>query len=1070
MSDPAAHVCSRCRFSFSGVPFGNLCPRCSLERVLDASGPVPDSERLEPGASVLGFECIERLGRGAMGEVWLAREVALDRIVALKFVAADGAGPARLPELAERLRREARAAAALSHPNILKIHAQIEWAGRPCLVLEFAEGGDLAARLRQHPLPAREAAIFGQCLASALHHAHATGILHRDVKPSNVLIGADGQPLLADFGLAAILEGGRDLTQTGQLAATPAYTAPEILEGQPPSALSDLYSLGALLYECLTGRPPFSGSNPAALLGAISREEPVPPDRLVAGLPGDLAQICLKCLEKNPSLRYASAGDLSQELQDFLDGRPIRARPVGPLGRGWRWSKRNKPLALALSGIAVLLAGSSVLSMIAAARIEAERRIAQGQALRAEQAEHATRLQLRDALIERARAVQLSGRSGQRESAVAALAEAARISPGPDLRDAAIAALTLPDVVRQRVWTAAEDQRHAILFHTPSDSHLVFAPSPGSTTFWQSSSEQQLSVWEEEPGAPVVGWPIFSPDGTRVALRTEEGRVSVRLTRSGKALWEIQNRPYPVSSTAPWYGFDLAFSPDGTRLTCALPDGGVSLHAVEDGTEIARNEKVERPTHIAWSPDGRELVIMLGVENPDGRARILDAASLLPVRDVEFGPFDGMPGLHWSPDGRWIAASMIDGARLRSAVDGKPGPSLPVPGGTVRQTLFSQEGDTALTSSSGGEVRWWSLRTGVQRLLLQDEGVMPLAANGDLTGVFKQAWAGDAHEFRMSESPLLRNLIPLGGLANATWSPCGLAFSPDGSQLLVCVFGSATRFDVEQGKAVSSMLGEPGDEFTAFWEPGGRGLLMLAGGSGLVRLTDAEASRFPREDLLMSAPGFVLNDVSADGERIVMTAYSEGLVKVVDRQGSALASWSLETALDAALSPDGRFVVATPAASAAESPLHLRDAETGAIVRSLGTCAGGNVRWSPDGKRLLVSDGAITRLHNLADDTSVLIPWPEWSGAESSFAFAPDSRRAAFARTGRVALVDLDRLEILAHLEGREVSTGQIASLRFSPRGSHLAVLFTNGRTVLWDLQAVARELGNRGFSGAFVW
>ena len=218
-----------------------------------------------------------------------------------------------------------------------------EHEGLPFVELEYVAGGSLAARLDGSPRPPRAAAELIESVARAIGEAHRRGVVHRDLKPGNVLIAADGTPKIADFGLAKSLDAQSHLTATESILGSPSYMAPEQAEGHASTVgpAADVYALGAMLYELLTGRPPFRGVSVLQTLEQVRRAEPVPPSRLEPGLPRNLETICLKCLHKDPSRRYSDADALADDLRRFLDGQPILARPVGPLERSWRWCRRN---------------------------------------------------------------------------------------------------------------------------------------------------------------------------------------------------------------------------------------------------------------------------------------------------------------------------------------------------------------------------------------------------------------------------------------------------------------------------------------------------------------------------------------------------------------------------------------------------------------------------------------------------------------------------------------------------------------------------------------------------------
>jgi serine/threonine protein kinase len=319
-----------------------------------------------------GYEILDELGRGGMGVVYQARQIALKRIVALKMILAGA--HAGTQELA-RFRTEAEAVAQLQHPNIVQIYEVGEQNGLPYFSLEFVAGGSLAQKLQGTPQPARAAAAFVEKLARAVHAAHEHGIIHRDLKPANVLLQivetgprsavCDLQtaiPKITDFGLAKRLDAGEGPTQSGSLLGTPSYMAPEQATGQTHAVgvPADVYALGAILYELLTGRPPFKAATPLETVLQVRAAEPVPPTRLQPRLPYDVETICLKCLRKEPSRRYGSARELADDLQRFLDGVAITARPVSWWERTVKWARR-RPAVAALVAVSVL----AVVSLLA---------------------------------------------------------------------------------------------------------------------------------------------------------------------------------------------------------------------------------------------------------------------------------------------------------------------------------------------------------------------------------------------------------------------------------------------------------------------------------------------------------------------------------------------------------------------------------------------------------------------------------------------------------------------------------------------------------------------------------
>ena len=311
---------------------------------------------------VPGYEIVAELGRGGMGVVYLARHTSLKRLVALKMILAGAHASATV---LARFRNEAEAVARLQHANIVQIHEVGEHDGKPYLSLEYVEGGTLHQKAGKAPMPEREAARLMESLARGVHYTHQRGILHRDLKPTNILLTADGTPKITDFGVAKLLDSDTPLTRTEALIGTPNYMSPEQAAGniKKIGAPADVYSLGAILYELLTGTAPFRGSTLMDTLDQVRNKEPVPPRRLRGRVSLDLETICLKCLEKEPRRRYASAEAFADDLGRFLAGQSIRARPISVWQHAWRAGRRRPALVAGVVAIAALVgalvAGSS---------------------------------------------------------------------------------------------------------------------------------------------------------------------------------------------------------------------------------------------------------------------------------------------------------------------------------------------------------------------------------------------------------------------------------------------------------------------------------------------------------------------------------------------------------------------------------------------------------------------------------------------------------------------------------------------------------------------------------------
>ena len=388
-------TCRNCGSEINGqAPFGH-CPGCLIKL---GFGPIPEATTFEPARTAMRvfgeYELLEQIGRGGMGVVYKARQVALNRRVALKMILA---GELASAASVERFHIEAEAAANLHHPNIVPIFEIGEHSGNHYFSMKLVEGESLDKVMAEFALPkpsdsplpkavVRQAqsqiAWLIATVARAANYAHERGILHRDLKPSNILIDAEGEPFLTDFGLAKIASRGDSVTESGDIIGSLSYMAPEQAKGNKVSAAADIYSLGAILYELLTSKPPFRAETPLETLRQVSEQEPEHPQKLNYLVDEDLATICLKCLEKDPQRRYATAKDLADDLDRWERFEPIRARPASIALRVQRWTRRNRTGTALI--IALCLGFGTALTLLHRTAVESEQRRNANQLIRAE--------------------------------------------------------------------------------------------------------------------------------------------------------------------------------------------------------------------------------------------------------------------------------------------------------------------------------------------------------------------------------------------------------------------------------------------------------------------------------------------------------------------------------------------------------------------------------------------------------------------------------------------------------------------------------------------------------------
>lgn len=562
-----------------------------------------------------------------MGVVFEARQTRLNRRVAIKMLLS---GAWHHPDLRNRLQAEAAAAAQLRHPGIVTIHEVGMIDGQPFIAMELVEGPSLADLVRQKPLAAARAARYLELVAQAVAHAHTNGILHRDLKPSNILIDPGDQPRITDFGLAKQLDAQTALTRPGDLLGSPAYLPPEQVRSGSSTTAGDVYSLGAVLYELLTGRPPFVADNVAAVLHQVTSNPPLAPRWLQPGIPRDLETICLKCLHKEPQRRYASAADLAEDLARFARGQPIRARSTPMYERAWLWARRNPALAT-LSFLLVLALAGGFLGVLQQWREARESRDAMSRNLYAADVAAAAH-----ALAE--------GNTGRARSLLEPYRnpEGNPRQPTPDFtlrlllhrsRSDELSTLGhLPWIVTSVTvspdgrWIAAgsqdrPDRKESTLRLWDRRSPATEPASlPVSNTVWSVNFTSDSSTLVSSGANGTEFWigPQWSPHPSFPRLPGEESTLaSNRLVLSPNHPFFRTTNPAPLLAfdlkvhrleTLPFRGWHPALSPDGRRLAFLDPELDIELVDAVRGTPLATVAKNNLQFRLRFSPDGQRLV------------------------------------------------------------------------------------------------------------------------------------------------------------------------------------------------------------------------------------------------------------------------------------------------------------------------------------------------------------------------------------------------------------------------------------------------------------------------------
>jgi eukaryotic-like serine/threonine-protein kinase len=758
VNDP--EICPDCGASKSGWLEDN-CPRCLIR--LGAPESLGKTVCPDPGTSLragiigsLGdYELLKEIARGGMGVVYRARQVSLNRLVAVKVLLA--------PQFAcdiHRFRREAQIAASLSHPNIVSIYDVGENNGQPYFSMELIEGRSLADLSRDQPLGAHRAAELAKTIAEAVHFAHERHLLHRDLKPSNVLVDAFDAPHVTDFGLAKRSDGDADLTLAGQVLGTPNYMSPEQAQGRPISVASDVYSLGAILYQLLTGRAPFLAESVAQTLRLVTETEPILPRLLKPDVPHDLETVCLKCLEKDAHRRYASAEELADELGRFLRDEPIQARPIGAPAKLLRWCRRKPALALSLGAGAALLLVIAIGSPIAILHINSGRKLA-------EAAERRTEQQLYTALLEQARATVLTGEVGHRVRALDAVRRAGAISNSAALRGVAVAALALPDLRFDGELPMAPDTTSASL--DPAFERIALCRGSGPVEIRSATDQRLLATLPASTNLPAIG--LWSPDGRFFAVsrrhdpNDQEWDLEVWKIAREKQVLLVPGSPSGV----------VSFHPQLPQIVIGLGTSAV-IWNLETGQELTRHPLAGKPVALKFAPDGKYFGAVTFQSNQVWKVAIHDVANGKISASHVFA--NRVRILDWHPSGRCIVVPDFSGAI--HSMDAETGETrlLGRHKAAAIVAVFSPDGKYVFSGGWDREVICWDVKAMRRAFGVGLESYqMQFRTEGSQCAIL--VWPEMRVQFHRFERPALCREFAedLGGGRNYA------AFSPDGRWL-----------------------------------------------------------------------------------------------------------------------------------------------------------------------------------------------------------------------------------------------------------------------------------------------
>jgi WD40 repeat protein len=1016
------------------------------------------------------YELLEELAHGGMGVVYRARQVSLNRIVALKMILAGRYASSRD---VRRLHAEAEAAANLDHPHIVPIYEVGEHDGQHYFAMKLVEGGNVAQAMArgQWPVDSREgqrrAARLLATVARAVHFAHQHGILHRDLKPANILLGARGEPLVADFGLAKRVKGDSGLTQSGAILGTPGYMAPEQAAGQRTlSTAADVYSLGAILYEFLTGRPPFRAGTPLDTLLLVLHAEPDRPRGLNPRADRDLETVCLKCLDKDPRKRYGSAEALAQDVERWLAGEPIRARPSTNWERAVKWARRRPAVAglVAVSCLAAisLLAGGLWYN----ARLQAALRESRGPQLIAQDQEQVAEQQRGEAQTQRDAANTHRARAEERERVARKYLYAAHLNLAQQAWNDGQVARTLALLEGQRPGRHEEDLRgfewHYLerlcrsalwTFRFPDVARFV-ALSPDGKTLATACDDKTCKLWDTATGRETaclqrdaaVTAVVFAPGGKVLATAGADGIVKLWDTATGRERSRFRAHETAVGC--------LAFSPDGKLLVSGSatwdpprPVGELKVWDWAAGKQLALLlRQAQQVWSVAFGPDGRSLAAGLH----DGTVKLWDVAAWKERATLRCG-LSPVWSMAFTPDGKALATGSADpfrldlgGLKLWDPATGEETTVFHGRKGGVWSVAFTPDGRTLAAGMGDGPIVLWDPAVGEERDMLRghSERVHALAfAQAGKLLASAGTWDQTVRLWDLAEEQ--RSTTLPGGMGTVAFAPDGKTFATRG------VATTAILWDARAARARGILHGHGGLVLALAFAPDSK---MLASGSrdGTARLWDVRTGRARRT--LRGHAGSV-NWVAF---------HPDGKTLATGSQDSTVGLWDPDTGKArkilsghkgqvwaVAFAPDGKTL-----AAADEDGIKLWDV-TARKVRTVCTAPGGGgpLAFSPNGK--IVAAG-------LWDYTVRF--WDSATGRELAIlrghthhvypvAFSRDGRRLVSGGQDKtIRFWDVSTGQELVSLQGHP---DVIQGLAFSPDGKTLISGGAEGTLKLWDASAL---------------
>lgn len=1010
-----------------------ICANCGSSLQVEAQATTDYRPEARP-KTIGKFTILELLGRGAFGTVYRARDPELDRFVAIKVPRA-GSFSAR--EDVERFLREARHAARLKHSGIVSVYEIGHSHDSPYIVSEYIAGLTLADLLTGTRPSFRDTAEIMARIAEALAYAHESGVIHRDLKPANILLQKDevGRmkdepkrdhanssfiphpssfilPKITDFGLARRDEGEITVTQDGQILGTPAYMSPEQAAGESLNvdARTDIYSLGVVLYELLTGELPFRG-NKRMLLHQVLHDEPRPPRRINDGIPRDLETICLKAIAKERGRRYQSAQEMAGDLHRYLNGEPIKARPVSKLERAWLWAHRRPGVAALLATLAlVLTTGIPSLFLLwrqadaAKGEIEKKREAVERAKDESDKERDAARRHLYGA---QATLMQIAWRERDIDRVRQLLELQTPKESEPDLRGFEWHYFARLVEGSRVTLTGHMDTVTAVVF-SPDRRHLASGSKDGTAKIWELATRLELASFPGHEGG-VAGLAL-SPNGRRLAVVGRDGTVRVWHVATGKEAFSLPKR-YPGTGS-------LAFSPDGGRLA-VVGKAKTTLHD-ETGVEIqafAGNGK--QATAVTFSADGQSLA----AAGADGIVRIWETAS--GKEQQQFGTKRTISRIAFMADGRHMLIAAHAGILAIARLDSG---SIVTEFGAGPAFDMSRDGRQFAHLGEVGTMRVVDPTTGREIFALRkhDGPVTCVAFSPDGARVATgsedrtvKVWLAGHFELDVQQIP-----GHIGEVFAVRFSPDGMNLASGGADGKLRVYKATT------GQLVHLLHAHPPVLQTAH------------AGDQLHRLIGTSTLAYRRDGAWIASGG-------ADGAVRIWEASTGKLLRTIRAHTNAVTGISF--------SPDGKQL----ASSSWDKTAKIWDADSGKLLHTLSehTREVTRVAFSPDGKLVASCSWDQTiRLWNSATGAAIRsLNWQSRQGhidPIDSIAFHPNGKHIAAAPDqlgpgGEVRVFDIETGAAVHSLSGHIYGIFQVI---FSDDGRRLASCSCDGELKVWDM------------------